>query len=96
MDKGCNGLLITLADQPYIAAEELIALLKSGLANNIAAAEYGDRVGVPAYFDSSYFSRLLILQGDLGAGKLLNNEKVRRCKFNNLSDMDRPPETFLQ
>ena len=58
-------LLITLADQPLIAAEHLRKLVTS--AAPIAATGYRGIAGVPAAFDPSLHGDLLALRGDRGA-----------------------------
>jgi molybdenum cofactor cytidylyltransferase len=64
-----RAVLVTLADQPLVTADDLRGLVaeyeRGGAA--IVAASYGDTVGVPAIFDSSLFSELAGLRGDAGA-----------------------------
>jgi len=93
ISRGCSGLLITLADQPYINVNELIHLLELGIDEGIAAARYNNSIGVPVYFSQHYFPQLNALQGDLGASKLLKGiDQVATISFENLTDIDTKTE----
>jgi molybdenum cofactor cytidylyltransferase len=69
-----NGVLVILADQPFITSDYL-KLMISKFQNNksqIMATSYGDdKLGVPALFDTSYFEELSQLSDDYGAKLLL-------------------------
>jgi molybdenum cofactor cytidylyltransferase len=49
----------------------------------IAATEYNQILGVPACFDRSIFAELLQLQGDIGAKRVIAQERIRvaSCVF---------------
>lgn len=95
------GLLISLADQPYISSKDLKSVILAGVVNDkvIASSIYskhnGENTikGVPAYFGQQYFDALLALKGDQGAGKLLNSlDGVGVVSINNLVDIDYPEQ----
>ncbi len=68
-----GAAIIMLADQPLIDVLYLNKLIETFQNNNskIIATKYKNRVGVPALFGSSYFTKLQMLNGDYGAGQLL-------------------------
>jgi len=67
-----QGILVLLCDQPLIAAADLVSLVRlwQNSAQLPAACGYGDRIGVPAVFPSSWLPRLKALTGDRGAQAL--------------------------
>ena len=68
-----NAVLITLADQPLIDSAyltKMVSLFSTSI-STIVATNYGDRVGVPAIFDATYFSELKELGQDYGAKEVL-------------------------
>jgi CTP:molybdopterin cytidylyltransferase MocA len=68
----CDGLLVTLCDQPLVDAAALRALLAAfDGPRSIVAAEYEGTVGVPAVIGRAYFDELTQLSGDAGAGRWL-------------------------
>lgn len=73
LDPDLAGLLIVLADQPQFEAKHFNVIIDQFIAgkNQIIATDYGTKAGVPALFDRSYFEQLSKLQGDSGAGKLI-------------------------
>ncbi|WKB80956.1 nucleotidyltransferase family protein [Cellulophaga lytica] len=68
-----NAVLISLADQPLIDSAYLTKMVSlfSTSVSTIVATNYGDRVGVPAIFDSEYFAELRQLNEDFGAKEIL-------------------------
>jgi CTP:molybdopterin cytidylyltransferase MocA len=62
-----------VCDQPFISLTLVNQLLniqqKTGKA--IVACSYGDTVGTPVLFKSTFFPELLTLQGDAGAKKII-------------------------
>jgi molybdenum cofactor cytidylyltransferase len=64
----CDGVVMMLCDQPLVSASLLNRLVKAG---ELAAAEYGGTVGVPAYFAAEFFPELMALSGDTGAKSVL-------------------------
>jgi len=72
-DASCDGVLLTLADQPLVDAAALRTLLDAfGPARRIVAAEYAGTVGAPAVIGREHLDDLVVrLTGDAGAGKWL-------------------------
>lgn len=71
-DEGCDGVLVTLADQPLVDAgilRALIARFHSGA--RIVASGYAGEPGVPALFGREHVPALVELTGDTGAGQWL-------------------------
>ncbi len=68
-----GAAIIMLADQPLIDVLYLNKLIETFQNNNskIIATKYKNRVGVPALFGSSYFTKLQMLNSDYGARQLL-------------------------
>lgn len=70
-----DGILIILADQPFVNADYLKKLIhhfKNG-DGSIICSNYGKKLGVPAIFESKYFAKLQGLRGDKGAGGIIKN-----------------------
>ena len=67
------AVLVMLTDQPAVTPELLQQLIAQQQATRapVAAASYGDTVGVPAVFDKSILPELLKLQGQQGANRLI-------------------------
>jgi molybdenum cofactor cytidylyltransferase len=72
----CPGVMIALADQVSVTPGDLRRLVDAWRENpeRVAAARYGDSVGVPAIFPAAMFDQLEKLQGDRGARDLLRRE----------------------
>ncbi len=70
-----TGLLILLADQPAITAEDLARLRTAWQSEpgRPAAAQYAGQTGVPAIFPAAWREKLLDSRGDQGARKLLRD-----------------------
>jgi molybdenum cofactor cytidylyltransferase len=65
--------IIMLCDQPFVDAEILNRLIaeKHDSEKAIAACTYDNTLGTPVLFDKSFFSKLLALDGQQGAKKLV-------------------------
>lgn len=89
-----SALIVMLADQPRVTADDLRAVLDVHAAEPeaIVAAEYGDGViGPPCLFPARDFSALVALEGDRGARALLREQadRVRRVAMPNAAvDVD--------
>ena len=72
-----DGIMISLVDQPLVHAKHYGALFQQWLEEKqpIAAAQYQGILGVPAIFATTQFSKLLALQGQIGARKILMQSK---------------------
>ncbi|WP_100612700.1 nucleotidyltransferase family protein [Confluentibacter lentus] len=69
-----DGVLVILADQPFITSDFLKLMISKFQINRnqIIATSYGDdKLGVPALFDASYFEELSQLNDDFGAKLVL-------------------------
>lgn len=89
-----DGLLIVLADQPFVTSDYLDDIIKAFSPNKneiIATSYHQDKVGVPTLFDNAYFNDLVQLSGDEGAKSILKKYtdfvKVLCPDFENL-DID--------
>ncbi len=87
-----KAVLILLGDQPAIEKEYLNAMIALFSEDNskIIAANYGGKLGVPAIFPQSYFSKLKNMSGDFGAKEILhkNSDVITLNKQTNFIDID--------
>jgi CTP:molybdopterin cytidylyltransferase MocA len=93
----CAGVMLLLADQACVTAEDLRRLAGAWRRQTdyVAAAVYGSTVGVPAIFPRSAFSDLLKLRGDQGARALIqrNPDRVVRVPMESAGiDIDTPED----
>ena len=72
-----KAVLILLGDQPAIDKEYLDAMIALFSEDNskIIASNYKEKLGVPAIFPKSYFSKLKNISGDFGAKEMLHTSK---------------------
>ncbi|GGD11762.1 nucleotidyltransferase family protein [Hyunsoonleella pacifica] len=73
-----DGLLIVLADQPFVTTvylDSMINLFDSNFEAIVATAYNPHKNGVPALFHKNYFKELSELSGDDGAKSLLKKYK---------------------
>jgi molybdenum cofactor cytidylyltransferase len=91
-DEACDGVLVTLADQPLVDANTLQQLLAAfDDEHRIVASAYSETVGVPALFGREHIPALMRLEGDSGAGTWLRNQSgVTQIR---LDDVARSVET---
>ena len=92
-----NGLLILLVDQPEIDDDYLNLLITTFQSNSdkIIASNYNEKAGVPAIFPKKYFEKLVLLKGDKGAKKFLQNYTSEVIKINreqSFKDIDTPED----
>jgi molybdenum cofactor cytidylyltransferase len=89
-----TGVLICLADMPFVTPADLNLLAAAGLANpdRVIAPHFADKRGNPLLWPRRYFADLLNLSGDHGARYLLNRlEPVMvTCSAGVLIDIDTP------
>ena len=93
----CNGVMLVLADQAAVTADDLrrLATTWRRQPEYIVAAQYGATVGAPAVFPASCFRDLAELRGDRGAQALFrrNPDRVIRVPMDSASiDIDTPED----
>lgn len=93
----CEAVLLVLADQPAVTAEDLkrLAGVWRRQPDHIAAARYGTTTGVPAIFPRWAFSDLTALRGDVGARLVLqrNPDRLLRLPMPSAAiDIDTPED----
>ena len=94
-DAEVNGVLLCLADMPFVEVSHLNKMIENYKSNNslMIATKLKNKVMVPALFDSIYFNELISLKGDVGANKLLKKHHdiltlIEASLENTLVDMD--------
>jgi molybdenum cofactor cytidylyltransferase len=67
------GVIILVCDQPLLTSDHITKLIEKNSRTHkaIVASRYEETLGVPAYFDKSYFAKLLALKEDQGARKII-------------------------
>lgn len=75
---GADAVLVVLGDLPWVTSELLERLIELADPSQPAAASDGRRAQVPALFPRACFGELKALQGDRGAGKMLQSLSDRR------------------
>jgi molybdenum cofactor cytidylyltransferase len=93
----CAGVMLVLADQACVTAEDLRRLAGAWRRQplGVAAAQYGGTVGAPAIFPRHLFSELSDLRGDSGARVLLKRHADSLVKVPMTSaafDLDTPDD----
>jgi molybdenum cofactor cytidylyltransferase len=93
----CGGVMLILADQAAVTAEDLRRLATTWRRQTeyIVAAQYGSTVGAPAVFPASNFRDLAELRGDRGAQSLFkrNPDRVIRVRMDSAAiDIDTPED----
>ena len=93
----CGGVMLILADQAAVTAEDLRRLAATWRRQTeyIVAAQYGATLGAPAVFPSSSFRDLAELRGDRGAQSLFkrNPDRVIRVRMDSAAiDIDTPED----
>jgi len=93
----CGGVMLVLADQAAVTAEDLrrLATTWRRQTDYVVAAQYGATLGAPAIFPASYFRDLMELRGDRGAQSLFkrNPDRVIRVPMDSASvDIDTPED----
>jgi len=68
-----TSVIILVCDQPFISADMLQQMLdtKNKSGKGITACMYNDTLGTPVLFDKKYFHQLVLLSGQTGAKKLV-------------------------
>jgi molybdenum cofactor cytidylyltransferase len=85
LDDGIDGIIISLADQPFVSATIFDALISEFQQSEklIVACQYSGTGGPPALFHRSLFDELLQTTGDKGARRIVEKyaDKVRTLEF---------------
>ncbi|EJL93173.1 NTP transferase domain-containing protein [Pantoea sp. GM01] len=93
--EGYHGVIISLADLPWLKTSSYLAV-SSALQNNASVrAMVNEKPGHPVGFQCHYFQALALLQGDTGAQTLLRTclpEPVYLDDIGCLRDIDRPDD----
>ena len=97
LPSSCDGVMLVLADQACVTADDLRRLAGAWRREplSVAAARYGATLGVPAIFPRHLFGELLELKGDTGARSLLRRHTDRLVKVPMESaafDLDTPAD----
>ncbi len=95
---GCAGLIICLADMPFVPASHIKKLMKafrSDNADDLIASSNGSAHLPPAIIGSGYFGALLTLTGDRGARDLIAKARAVEAGAGCLADID-DPETLAR
>ncbi|MEL6876180.1 MAG: nucleotidyltransferase family protein [Pseudomonadota bacterium] len=90
-ETGADGLLICLADMPFVSESllgQLVAAFCSGDSSEILCAINGGKRSPPALFGSRHFDALIGLTGDTGARKLIAEAEVVAANPDELVDID--------
>ena len=69
----CDQILVLLADQILVSADELHSLIDETDSTGIACAGFSGTVGPPALFGSAFYPALLSLKAENGAKRILTN-----------------------
>jgi molybdenum cofactor cytidylyltransferase len=67
-----SAALIGVADQPYLTADAIQALLDAFVPGRIVVPRFGDHRGNPPVFDRRFFLDLMQLRGDRGGQVVVN------------------------
>ncbi|WP_275667848.1 nucleotidyltransferase family protein [Marinobacter salexigens] len=91
-----KGVFVLVADQPLLNREALRAFgdTARGFPELPAAANYGRRPGVPAYLPRWLWPEVLALEGDRGAGRLLEEVSATRFDIPGVHDDIDTPEDW--
>jgi molybdenum cofactor cytidylyltransferase len=82
-----DGLLLALADMPFVPAAQIEALVAGFDGGMVASAAQG-RAQPPALFGPGHFEALMQLQGDKGARDLLRSARLVEARAEWLQDID--------
>ncbi len=89
------GVFVVLGDQPLLDSEGLaqLARLAREEPKQPLGADYGRRAGVPAWIPKALWPQVFQLEGDAGAGAILNRVGAARVKIAGVQrDVDTPGE----
>jgi molybdenum cofactor cytidylyltransferase len=89
-----DGLLVALADMPFVSPAHVEALKARFAADPrmAVASTAGDYRGPPALFPRASFAALMAMSGDAGAKRLLNDAAMLEVDTGELRDFDTPDD----
>ena len=92
-----EAVLVMVCDQPLLTTDHLNQIIKKFqlTKSHIVASYYSGTAGVPALFEKSLFQKLLSLENESGARKIIqqNKESVQTIDFpEGAIDLDTPNE----
>jgi molybdenum cofactor cytidylyltransferase len=78
-----ENVMITLCDQPFISPSHFVELIKNIDSQNIISTIYEESKNstVPAIFPKKYYNELIKLNKDIGAKKIINENKSINIKL---------------
>jgi molybdenum cofactor cytidylyltransferase len=77
---GAQAVLLLVCDQPNLTAQHLCVLMNTyehAAQSNVVASRYAGVTGIPVIFPAALFPRLLALEGDEGARRLLRDPDLQ-------------------
>ncbi|WP_438312959.1 nucleotidyltransferase family protein [Sporosarcina sp. FA9] len=83
-DNRADGVLVMLADQPFITIQmlsEMITCMKNNPTCRFVATTFEHSITPPVLFSSSMYPDLLKLRGDIGARAILQGDFLRKGKL---------------
>ncbi len=94
-----DGVLITLADMPWIKASTYKIITAQLEPGSICVPSYSNKRGHPVGFGKEFFTELAALSGDTGASGLLEkyNSRIRELPVDDSAihrDIDTPSDLF--
>jgi len=85
LDPDANAAVLMVCDQPYVTTDLLNSLIETQKETSkaIIVSQYGDTIGTPALFQKQFFEKLIALEGDSGAKKIImqNNNFLATMPF---------------
>lgn len=88
-DTGADGVIVMLADQPFITIQmltEMITCMKTNPACRFVATVFEESIMPPVLFSSSMYPDLLELRGDKGARAILQGDFLQKGKLLTCTD----------
>ncbi len=93
LERDVDGVMIILADMPYLNSKDLLNLEKKFIELNcekVVMPEYNSKIGNPVILPRSYFNILKSLKDDFGARSLIKKKDIITLKtgFGTIFDID--------
>ena len=76
--KNYEGVILSVCDQPYISLDIFNSLIQEYESSDcsIVVSKYSTAFGPPSLFSKKHYASLLRLEGDVGAKKMVEDQKV--------------------